>query len=565
MSVIPLPQGAPQGLKDLGYLQDIPAVRQIGLIALVAATIAVGLWLFFWTQKPDYVPVQASLDAKSSNEAAELLRTAQIPFRIDPATGALAVPTDQVAQARMALAEAGLPGDKGVGFESMQGDQGFGTSQFIENARYQQALQTELARTIGTLRPVREARVHLAMPKPSAFTRQNEPATASVVLELRSGSTLEPGQVQAIIHLVASSIPDLAPERVTVVDQFGRMLSESDPNSEDAIGAKQFDQQRRQESVYVQRIQELLEPLTGPGRVSAQVSVDMDFSQTEEASERYAPQGTVRSEQVSESGTFGAGAHPPQGVPGSVSNTPTAANTVAPNGTAPNGAAPAAAAAAAPPSNSVSGPGSRSSVRNYEMDRVLTHTRQGPGRIRRVTAAVLVDNVPQAASEASKSKQPTQRPFNEAELKRIETLVQQAIGFDGQRGDVVSVVNAPFARDATQVADDAAPIWESPRARDLLRTILGGLAVLLLIFAVLRPAFRSLLAPKSRKPETAVQVLDADEEIPVSLTAVPSPRAVSQQQAAMNFDEKLEVARTAVNTDAKRVAAVVRGWVEADG
>ncbi|QSX77610.1 flagellar basal-body MS-ring/collar protein FliF [Agrilutibacter solisilvae] len=567
MSVIALPKGTPNGLRDLGYLQDIPAVRQLGLIALVAATIAVGLWLFFWTQKPDYVPVQAGLDAKSSNEASELLRGAQIPFRIDPASGALAVPTDQVAAARMALAEAGLQGDKGVGFESMQGDQGFGTSQFIENARYQQALQTELARTISTLRPVREARVHLALPKPSAFTRQNEPASASVVLELRSGSTLEQGQVQAIVHLVASSIPDLAPERVTVVDQFGRMLSSDEASAEDAQGARQFEQQRRQEAVYVQRIQELLEPMTGHGRVSAQVSVDMDFNQTEEASERYAPQSAmVRSEQVSESGTFGAAGAaatgPAQGVPGSASNSPTAANTTAPAAATGAAAAPAPAAGTPAGASSVSGPGSRTAVRNYEMDRVLTHTRQAPGRIRRVTAAVLVDNVPQAAGETG--KKPAARPLNEAELKRIETLVQQAIGFDGQRGDVVSVVNAPFARENADPAADSPPIWEHPRARDLLRTILGGLAVLVLIFTVLRPAFRALLSPRKRV-QTAVELVERDEEIQVSLSPQQSPRAVAQQQAAMNFDEKLEVARTAVNTDAKRVAQVVRGWVEADG
>ena len=563
MSVIALPKSA-SGLKDLGYLQDIPAVRQLGLLVLVAGTIALGLWLFFWTQKPDYVPVHAGLDAKSVDEASELLRGAQIPFRIEPSTGALSVPTDQVGAARMTLASAGLPSSNARGFEAIQGDQGFGTSQFIENARYQQALQTELARTIANLRPVREARVHLAMPKPSAFTRQNEPASASVVLELRSGSTLEQGQVNAIVHLVASSIPDLPPERVTVVDQFGRMLSNADPDSDDAIGARQFDQQRRQEAVYVQRIQELLEPMTGPGRVSAQVSVDMDFAQTEEASERYGPQtGLVRSEQLSESGNLGSAATPPQGIPGSASNTPTAANTAAPNAAAPAAvaAAPAANSTAASGTSSVSGPGSRTAVRNYEMDRTLTHTRQAPGRIRRVTAAVLVDNVPAGTSETGKA--PKQRALTAAELQRIETLVQQAVGFDAQRGDVVSVVNAPFARGALDPEEQAPPIWQNPRARDLLRIALGGLAVLVLIFTVLRPAFRQLLAPKRR--EAAVALVEADEEIPVTLSAPSTHKASIASPAVMNFDEKLEVARTAVNTDAKRVAQVVRNWVESDG
>ena len=558
MSVIALPKGTANSLRDLGRLQDIPAVRQLGLFALVAVTIALGLWLFFWTQRADYVPVFAGLDAKATSDASELLRTNQIPFRIEPANGALAVPTDQLGAAKMALAAAGLPASNATGFESMQGDQGFGTSQFIEGARYQHALEVELARTIANLRPVREARVHLALPRPSAFTRQNDPASASVVLQLQSGSTLEQGQVDAIVHLVASSIPGLPTTGVTVVDQTGRMLSNADPDSEEAIGAKQFEQQRRQESVYVQRIQQLLEPMTGRGRVSTQVSVDMDFAQTEEARESYGPQGAmVRSEQISESGNLGGGstatatAMPAQGVPGSVSNMPVAA--------AP-GASPAPAPVAAP---SVSGPGSRTAVRNFELDRTLTHTRQAPGRIRRVTAAVLVDNVPVGSAEAGKA--PKLRALNAAELARIETLVQQAIGFDGQRGDVVSVVNAPFAADAAADGFDAGlPIWQNPKARELLRTVLGGLAVLLLIFTVLRPAFRQLLAPKVH----IATIVDDDAPValsPASTSASAAAAARGGAPALMNFDDKLEVARTAVSTDAKRVAQVVRDWVESDG
>lgn len=553
MSVIALPKGTASSLRDLGRLQDIPAVRQLGLFAMVAATIALGLWLFFWTQRADYVPVFAGLDAKATSDASELLRSNQIPFRIDPGNGALAVPTDQLGAAKMALAAAGLPASNASGFESMQGDQGFGTSQFIEGARYQHALEIELARTIANLRPVREARVHLALPRPSAFTRQNDPASASVVLQLQSGSTLEQGQVDAIVHLVASSIPDLPPTGVTVVDQSGRMLSNADPDSEEAVGAKQFEQQRRQESVYVQRIQQLLEPMTGRGRVSTQVSVDMDFAQTEEARESYGPQGAmVRSEQVSESGNLGGGgasaAMPAQGVPGSVSNMPTTATTAA------------NPAAAAP---SVSGPGSRTAVRNFELDRTLTHTRQASGRIRRVTAAVLVDNVVVGATEAG--KKPKVRALNAAELTRIETLVQQAIGFDGQRGDVVSVVNAPFAVDAVDSVDAGPPIWQNPRARELLRTVLGGLAVLLLIFTVLRPAFRQLLAPKTRM--ATATIVDSDDDVPVALSSAAATPSAARggTPPLMNFDDKLEVARTAVNTDAKRVAQVVRDWVESDG
>ena len=572
MSALALPKST-AGLRDIGRLQDIPAVRQLGMLVLVAATIALGLWLFFWTQKPDFVPVQAGLDAKSTGEASELLRSAQIPFRIEPGSGALAVPSDQVGAARMALAQAGLPASDSTGYESLKGDQGFGTSQFVENARYQHAQEVELARTIANLRPVREARVHLALPKPSAFTRQAEPASASVVLHLHSGASLEQGQVNAIVHLVASSIPDLPPEHVTVVDQFGRMLSNDDPDSDEAVSSRRFEQQRRQEAAYVQRIVELLEPMTGPGRVSAKVSVDMDFAETEEARERYGPQpAQVRSEQVSESGSMvsagagaGAGAANAQarGVPGSASNTPAAADAAAQPG-----AASATAQAAAP---TLSGPGSRTAVRNYELDRTLTHTRQAPGRIRRVTAAVLVDNIPAgggATGAAASGKKPAARALSEGELKRIETLVQQAIGFDAQRGDVVSVVNAPFARTAVEPGqDEGPPLWQQPRVRELARLVFGGLALLLLIFTVLRPAFRQLLAPRPRAA-VAAAVVEQDEEVQVSLSQsqqLQAPAHSAGAATALNFDEKLEVARSAVSTDPKRVAQVVRDMVESDG
>ena len=574
MSAVSVPNsGLPKAaaaLRDLGRFQDIPVVRQAGLFLLVAATIALGLWLFVWTQKPDFVMVSAGLDAKSTSQAADTLRSAQIPVRLDAATGGLSVPADQAGAARMALASAGLTAAGPAGFEALQGDQGFGTSQFVENARYQHAMEIELARTIGNLRPVREARVHLAIPKPSAFTRQSEQASASVVLQLHAGQALEQGQIDAIERLVASSVPDLTPERVTVVDQFGRLLSQTDPDSAEAITGKQFEQQRRQEALYVQRIEELLAPMTGPGRVSAKVSVDMDFSTTEQASEAYGPQpAIVRSEQLSESGNLG-GAAPAQGVPGSVANTPNAANTTNPA----DPQAPQTAQATA------TGPGSRTSVRNYEIDRTLTHTRQAVPRIRRVTAAVLVDNV--AGAPGADGAVAAARPLNEAEITRIETLVQQAIGFDAQRGDAVSVVNAPFAREAIETPAGP-PIWQDPKMLEIARMALGGLAVLLVIVFVLRPAFRQLIGTRQRGNAGArgelvpaggtaagggnlgtvtAEPVD-DDEVPVKLSPAYSPKPALPP--APGFDQNLQTARDAASTDPKRVAQVVREMVASDG
>uniref|UniRef100_UPI0025D63B23 flagellar basal-body MS-ring/collar protein FliF n=1 Tax=uncultured Xanthomonas sp. TaxID=152831 RepID=UPI0025D63B23 len=466
-------------------LQSLQLTRRIGLMAMIAVAVAAGLFVFFWSQKPAYTPLYTGLDEKGTAEATDLLRTAQIPFKLDQTTGAITVPEDKLYDARLKLAGSGLTDNGNMGFEVMEKDPGFGVSQFVENARYQHALETELARTIASLRPVREARVHLAIPKPSAFTRQREAASASVVLELRGGTTLERNQVDAIVNMVASSIPDLAPDRVTVVDQSGRMLTIADPNSDAALNAAQFDQVRRQESAYNQRIRELLEPMTGPGRVNPEVNVDMDFSVVEEARELYnGDPPKLRSEQVSDSSTSTSG---PQGAPGATSNSPGSA----PGQPGATGAPPAAGtagtqqAAAATPTES-----SKSATRNYELDRTLQHTRQPAGRIKRVSVAVLVDHVMRPGAKGKM----TEQALSAAELTRIEGLVKQAVGFNAERGDTVSVMNAPFVRQAPEAADKPG-WWEDPRVMNVARLVLGAAVVLALLFGVLRPALRQIAGP----------------------------------------------------------------------
>ncbi len=545
MSLLPLSKDSPAA-NTLARLQDIPALRQLLMLLMLAGAVALGLWIFFWSQRPDFVPLSANMDAKATAEASEVLRAAEIPFRLDPNTGALTVPGDQIQQARMKLATAGLSDSAPVGFEIMERDPGFGVSQFVENARYQHALEIELARTIKTLRPVREARVHLAIPKPSAFSRQRDPAGASVVLDLHPGRRLDPNQIDAMVHLIASSVPDLAPERVTVVDQQGRMLSTPDPNSEAALSAAQFEQVQRQESALTQRIQTLLEPLAGAGRVSAQVSVDMDFSVTEQAREVFTPDpAKLRSEQTAESSNS---TPPVQGIPGSASNTPTAP------AAAGKPATPSAATetAAATPTQT-----SRTATRNFEMDRTLSHMRQPAGSIRRVTAAVLVDYVPRAGKNGKWVPQ----PLDADTLKRVEALVKEAVGFDGNRGDSVSVMNAPFVRQPTEPIDTSVPLWENPLLRDIGRALLGALAVLALLFGVLRPTLKQLLGPKQHlvpSPGNApVVYADIDHETDPE----PAPIAL----ASSHYEDRLRVARTAASNDSKRVAQVVKDWVGVDG
>ncbi|MCC4614026.1 flagellar M-ring protein FliF [Xanthomonas campestris pv. esculenti] len=547
-------------------VRSLQITRKLTMMAMIALAVAAGLAVFFWSQKPGYQALYTGLDEKGNAEAADLLRTAQIPFKIDQGTGAISVPQDRLYDARLKLAGSGLTGkETGGGFELMEKDPGFGVSQFVENARYQHALETELSRTIGTLRPVREARVHLAIPKPSAFTRQRDVASASVVLELRGGQGLERNQVDAIVNLVASSIPDMTPERVTVVDQSGRMLSIADPNSDAAQHAAQFEQVRRQESSYNQRIRELLEPMTGPGRVNPEVSVDMDFSVVEEARELYNGEpAKLRSEQVSDTSTSATG---PQGPPGATSNSPGQPPAPAVAG-APGAPAAANGQAAAPAAPTES---SKSATRNYELDRTLQHTRQPAGRIKRVSVAVLLDNVPRPGAKGKMVEQ----PLTAAELTRIEGLVKQAVGFDAARGDTVSVMNAPFVREA--VAGEEGPKWwEDPRVQNGLRLLVGAVVVLALLFGVVRPTLRQLTGVTAVKdkqgkdgtPQSAdLRMVDEDDDLMPRLeedTAQIGQDKKTPIALPDAYEERMRVAREAVKADSKRVAQVVKGWVASE-
>lgn len=550
-------------------VRGLQITRKLTMMAMIALAVAAGLAVFFWSQKPGYQSLYTGLDEKGNAEAADLLRTAQIPFKIDQDTGAISVPQDRLYDARLKLAGSGLTGkETGGGFELMEKDPGFGVSQFVENARYQHALETELSRTIGTLRPVREARVHLAIPKPSAFTRQRDVASASVVLELRGGQGLERNQVDAIVNLVASSIPDMTPDRVTVVDQSGRMLSIADPNSDAAQHAAQFEQVRRQESSYNQRIRELLEPMTGPGRVNPETSVDMDFSVVEEARELYNGEpAKLRSEQVNDTSTSTTG---PQGPPGATSNSPGQPPAPAVAG-APGTPAAANGQAAAPVAPTES---SKSATRNYELDRTLQHTRQPAGRIKRVSVAVLLDNVPRPGAKGKMVEQ----PLTAAELTRIEGLVKQAVGFDAARGDTVSVMNAPFVREA--VAGEEGPKWwNDPRVQTGMRLLVGAVVVLALLFGVVRPTLRQLtgvtaVKEKQRKggndgtPQSAdLRMVDeGDELLPHIGEDTASIGEAHTPPIALPdaYEERMRIAREAVKADSKRVAQVVKGWVASE-
>lgn len=556
-------ESANPALKQLRGLKDLPAVRQLALLVGLAFAVAAGVAMFSWSQQPNYAPVYPGLAEKDSSEVAEALRSAGLPFRLDPQSGAVLVRGDKVYEARMRLAAQGLPKGGAMGFEMIQQDQGLGTSQFIEGARYQLALETELARTVSSLQPVKAARVHLALPKASPFVRSGEGASASVLVELNPGRQLDQGQVSSIVHIIASSVPDLIPGNVTVIDQYGHLLTQADPDSEVAQSAAQFEQSRRLEADYVRRVEQLLTPMLGSGRVSAQVTADMDFSVIEEAQESYKPDpAAVRSEQTSEDISRNGGGVA-QGIPGATSNQPPpAAAKTAPPPAKPNGQTEpdaAKAPAAAPSSASAAAAEqpltqSHSTTRNYELDRTVSHTRQPVGRLRRLSVAVLVDNLPQLDP---KTKKTVMAPLPAEQMEKVQALVKEAVGFDAARGDSVSVQNAAFVTAEAPVLEPL-PLWQRPELRDIARQGLGALTVLVLIFAVLRPLLRNLVGTPRRA------ALAVDETV---ATLAPDQHSLGRAAAAEPgpYDQRLALARSAVGQDPKRVAQVVKTWLGEDG
>src|SRR6267154_743441 len=386
-----------------GLLETIPGLKQVGLLAGVAAAVAAAIWLVIWSQGQNYTVLYGQLSERESGQVMDALTAAGIEFKLNP-SGAVSVPESKVQEARIRLASQGLPQSDSMGIEMIQKDSALGNSSMMESARYQSVLETELARTIIKVQGVQSARVHLALPKPSVFLRDAHKATASVMLQLYPGRRLEPGQVAAIVHLVASSVPELSANDVTLVDQAGSLLNSPDENAEVAAGTRHFEQTRKLEESYQQRIVELLEPMLGPGRVRATVTADMDYTVTEETRENYDPQKTaVRSEQTSSDthkNSDGA-----EGIPGALSNQPP--------GTSGAPVLPGAAPTAGSPGNgqggaTSTGPSSSSSrsTRNFEVDRTLSYIKQPSGNLKRLSVGVVFDDWQKVGADGKATTSP---------------------------------------------------------------------------------------------------------------------------------------------------------------
>ena len=537
-----------------------PGMKPLLLLVGVAAAVAAGVMIVLWSRGPTFSLLYSDLGSTDQASVAQALDAAGIPYRLEAGSNAISVPAERLNDARLKLAGQGLPEGNG-GFAVMGKEPGFGVSQFMENARYQHALETELARTISSLRTVEGARVHLAVPRESAFVRDQRPPSASVFVQLKAGRRLEQEQVQSIVNLVASSIPELDATHVTVVDQQGRLLSAPQGNTEAAQRQQQFEMAQRLEEDYSHRIESILTPFVGPGRVRAQVVAQLDNSVTEEAREQYRPNSQiVRTEQTAEqTSKDGSGT---QGVPGALTNQPPTPGTALPpaaatpapvpganaQATAAQAAAAQAAAAAATPATPDNV--SREASRTFEIDRTLAYTRQPSGRLQRLTVAVLIDNV----RSTDKDGKVTETALTEPQLARITQLVKDAVGFNAERGDSVNVVNNSFRPDdaVPEGEIESIPLWERPMVQDIAKLVAGLIVLLILIFMVIRPLVRGLLAQAREAPRAAAEA-----------TRLSMAQSASAQPLA--YEQQLAQARTMVSQDPKRVAQVVKTWVAADG
>ena len=526
------------------FAQMSPRTRGMLLLGAAAlAAVVAAAWL--WSASPSYRVLFTNLSDRDGGAIIAQLSQMNIPYR-NADGGTILVPQDKVHEARLKLASQGLPKGSVVGFEIME-TQRFGVTQFQEQVNYQRALEGELARSIQALAPVAGARVHLALPKQSGFLRDKQPPTASVLLQVHPGKALDRQQVAGIVHLVSSSVPELSPKSVSVVDQHGNLLA-SERQGAAGLDAAQLDYVARIEADTIKRIEDILEPIMGRGNVRAQVTADVDFSQTESMAETYAPnqgadaKAAIRSQSSSDASQPGPVA--PQGVPGALSNQPPVPPTAPING---------AAAALNPAQGAAAGSNStrRDSVTNFEVDKNVRHTKVASGQIKRLTAAVVINHrVTRGADGAA----PSTAPLGEEELKNINALVREAMGFNPQRGDSLNVVNSAFS--TVDLGTPAVlPLWQQPDVvalgKEVGKALLFLLLTMIVVFGVVRPALKAVAnAPKPQPlPQPPPALVNAD-----GTAALPAP---DEPRQASPIDQMRQLARN----DPATVANVVKAWV----
>ncbi len=522
-----------------------PVTRQVSLLAGFAASIALAIGVVNWASTPSYEPVYGAMSPADNATAINVLQTSGIKYRMEPGTGLLEVPYDDVLQARMALASEGFPRNGGgIGFESLYEEQQMGLSSFMEQARYHRAVEAELARTISAMDSVSGARVHLAIAKQSAFMRRGNEPSASVMVSLLPGVRLSERQLSGIIHLVASSIPNLDSDRVSVVDQAGKLLSSQGEDSDFGYTAEQFRLAQQFENSLNDRIMAILEPILGVGAVRAQVTADMDFTRVESTNEIYDPTTVLRSEQTTQDITnrgLGGGQ-----APGALVAQPPQQGALAVNQD------PAA------PVGNIPDRESTKETRNYEVNKTISHTRRVPGTIQKLSVAVVVDYVLDDNGDRI--------ALDQARIDQITALVREAIGFSAERGDTVQIINSPFiAPDPIEPIPEPG-IFEQAWVWEVGRGLLAALAVLALIFTVLRPMIRYSTSYTPPAPAAASRLENVMSEVGSEQNAATLPGPSTPASPSQpNYHQSVAMARNTAVEQPVRAAYVVKNWIAADG
>lgn len=525
----------------------LPIVRQAALVIGGALVLVFCVMLIIWSQEPTFKPLITRMQDHNAQDIVSILQREGIAFQIDPTTQILMVEAADLHKARMKLAAASLIDDKTVGFELLDKDTALGTSQFIESARYRRGLEGELARTIASVKAIRNARVHLAVPKQSVFVRDTRKASASVFVELYAGSSLSKNQVEAIVNLVATSISQMNKADVSIVDQHGNLLSKiEDEKSQDVLAQKQLQYTQKVEQSIREAVNGILKPVLGSDNYQAEVAADIDFTLVEQTEELYNPDLiALRSEQLLNEEKVN---QVEGGIPGALSNQPPK------DATSPEQAT-GEAGGAQTPLNKRS-----ESTRNYEVDRTLSYKQQQVGKIQRLTVAVVV-NDKKVVNDAGET---TYEPWSEQDLQRFETLVKDAVGFNAARGDSVNVVNSMFLGTSEHLAEPE--FWRQPWFWEIMKQVLAGLFVLVLIFGVIRPTIKSIVNKGKEDDEAALlsELEDAEAGLEGESVTLQGMDEYLLPGASQSYEMQLEALKNLIAEDPARVAQVVISWVNDD-
>ncbi|CZG57488.1 flagellar basal-body MS-ring/collar protein FliF [Legionella pneumophila] len=522
--------------------------RQIGVLFGLAASIAIGVAVVLWSRDPSYVPLYSQLNAQDSSEILTILERNSIDFKIDKNNGLLMVPADELQSARLKLAAQGLPRDTAIGHDLLGSSGGvFNTSQFMENARYRQALEAELARTISKFNNIKSARVHLAIPRESAFVRDSQEPSASVFIDVYSGFEIKKHTIAAIVNLVASSIPNLSAGRVTVVDQDGQLLNEGSGYNLFSETERFLDYRQNLEHQYAQKIQDILTPILGYGRVRAKVSADIDFTSYEQTQELFNPElSALRSEQTMQESRNAS--NEASGVPGTLSNTPQPNSSLGQKNNPQQNATPNNLPQQTSSDQMQAKDVRMQATKNFELDKTISHTKNQPGTIKRLSVAVLVDNRPVMND---KTKKLEKKPLTKEEIEQIKLLVSDAIGLNVKRGDSLNVINSSFVKPDPIEAIPEEHFWQKDSFWSVIKQIGGALFILAILFGVLRPMLKTLASNKDMD-----QATDNQDTGDFTLDGKISFRDVQ------DYETQLSLLRQVVDKEPKRVAQVVKSWVD---